>query len=215
MKRREKIFWLIIGAIFFVGFIALIPTHGEICKESAKSGEETCASYRLVPFLIIEIGKILDALGVAITALATIAIAWFTWSLRRSTDKLWDAGERQLQLLSETSASQSRDMQASINETRRIGEAQIRAYVDIRDAAVILIGMPGILNSQQRQDVQPIVRITAKNTGQSPARNFVWNPTVQYFSISNLGHETKSKIGELGGNWRELLGAGISVVTNL
>lgn len=99
----------------------------------------------------------------------------------------------------------------AIAETRRIGEAQVKAYVDIRDVAVIFVGMPGILNSHQRQDVQPIVRITAKNTGQSPARNFVWNPTIQYFSIGNIGAEPKSKIGELGGNWRELLGAGISV----
>lgn len=28
-----------------------------------------------------------------VTALATGAIAWFTWELRRSTDKLWKAGE--------------------------------------------------------------------------------------------------------------------------
>jgi len=103
MKRREKIFWLVLGAIYVVGLIALIPAHGEICKEGAKTGEEACTIYRLVPFLVIEIGKILDALGVAITALATIAIAWFTWSLRRSTDRLWDAGENQ-RLLSEDTA---------------------------------------------------------------------------------------------------------------
>jgi hypothetical protein len=114
MKRREKIFWLVLGAVYVVGLIALIPAHGEICKEGAKTGEEACTAYSLLPFLLVKVGQTLDALSVAITALATIAIAWFTWSLRRSTDKLWDAGERQLKLLADTSAAQSRDMQESI-----------------------------------------------------------------------------------------------------
>jgi hypothetical protein len=108
MKRREKIFWLIVGALFLVGFIALIPAHGEICKEAEKAQQESCTTYSLVPFLVIKLGKILDALGVAITALATIAIAWFTLSLRRSTDKLWEAGERQIALARE-SADIARD----------------------------------------------------------------------------------------------------------
>ena len=123
MPRRERIFWLILGAIYVVGLIALIPAHGEICKESTKTGEEACTTYRLVPFIVIEVGKVLDALGIAITALATIAIAWFTWSLRRSTDKLWDAGERQLKLLAETSVTQSRDMQASIAMAKEAAES--------------------------------------------------------------------------------------------
>jgi hypothetical protein len=168
LGRREKIFWLVVGAIFVVGFIALIPAHGEICKESQKTGEEACTSYRLVPFLVIEIGKILDALGVAITALATMAIAWFTWSLRRSTDRLWDADERQLKLLADTSAVQSRDTQSSIAEALRAATAmenvaatiqgnaaiQLRAYVSVLAGAIIEQApglnfefQPGILNA--------------------------------------------------------------------
>jgi hypothetical protein len=93
--------------------MALIPTHGEICKESPKTGEEACASYRLVPFLIIQISKALDALGVAVTAVATIFIALFTLALRRSTDKLWNAGEAQRALSEQTA------------------ERQLRAYVSV------------------------------------------------------------------------------------
>lgn len=58
-----------------------------------------------------------------ITAIATIAIAWFTFSLRQATDRLWDAGERQLKLLADSSASQSRDMQASIAVAKQSAEA--------------------------------------------------------------------------------------------
>jgi hypothetical protein len=59
MKRREKIFWLALGAIYIIGLTALIPAYGEICNEGAKAGKEACTTYRLVPFIVIEIGKIL------------------------------------------------------------------------------------------------------------------------------------------------------------
>lgn len=91
-------------------------------------------------------------------------------------------------------------------ETRRIGEAQIRAYVDIRAATVTFLRMTeGVA---LLDDVQPLVRITAKNTGQSPARNFVWQPTVHYLSFSDpIGNRYR----RLGGNWRAIAGVGIPV----
>ncbi|SHH01182.1 hypothetical protein [Bradyrhizobium erythrophlei] len=136
MQRREKLFWLVAGFLLILGVISLIPTHYEICKEGAKTGEEACPSYRFAPFLVIQIGKALDALSVAITALATIAIAWFTWSLRRSTDRLWDAGERQLKLLAETSAAQSRDMQHSIKAAIDSAKAANRSAKVAEEALV-------------------------------------------------------------------------------
>jgi hypothetical protein len=146
LPRRERIFWLFVGAVLVVGFIALIPAHGEICKEAEKAQQESCTAYSLVPFLAVKVGKILDALGVAITAIATIFIVWFTLSLRQSTDKLWDAGERQLALLAETSAAQSRDMQASLkvatdsaiaaNRSAKVAEEALvtndRAWISIK-----------------------------------------------------------------------------------
>jgi hypothetical protein len=173
LRRREKIFWLAVGAALFIGFMALIPAHYEICKESAKPGEEACASYRFLPFLLVEVGKILDALGVAITALATIAIAWFTWSLRRSTDKLWDAGERQLELLSATSAAQSSEMKASVaaaeaavNVAQDTAKRQLRAYVTVN--GVIRTKDPGDLNGEGFA-----VLIDVKNSGQTPASDLL------------------------------------------
>jgi hypothetical protein len=139
LRRREKIFWLFVGFALILGFISLIPTHYEICKEGAKTGEEACAPYRLVPFLIIEVGKILDALGVAVTALATIAIAWFTLSLRRSTDKLWDAGEKQRIHMEETA------------------QTQLRAYVTAKSCRV------------RNLATEPEALIELENGGQTPA----------------------------------------------
>jgi hypothetical protein len=87
----------------------------------------------------------------------------------------------------------------------RIGHAQVRAYVDIISAEIIFASIAeGIAPAH---DVQPFVKIVAKNTGQSPARNFIWNPTVKCFGI---GAETKGIEAELGSNWREIRGIGIS-----
>ena len=48
----------------------------------------------LVPTYHWQIGKALNWITPVVTALATIAIAGFTWTLWRSTDKLWAATQR-------------------------------------------------------------------------------------------------------------------------
>jgi hypothetical protein len=59
---------------------------------------------------------------------------------------------------------------AAIRETRRIGEAQVRAYVSIKEARIDF----------HSEYAHPIVGFIATNSGQSPARNFVWNIGLQY-----------------------------------
>jgi hypothetical protein len=86
----------------------------------------------------------------------------------------------------------------------RIGQAQVRAYVDISSANIIFLQIAG--GVALGEDSQPLVRITAKNTGQSPARNFIWHPTIQYGSFSE---PMRSRYRHLGGNWREITGIGI------
>jgi hypothetical protein len=99
LKCREKWFWILFGAALLIGFLALIPFNGEICEKPDNAGYKECTSHNFPVYLAFKTQKFLDALGVAITALATIAIAWFTLTLRRSTDKLWKAGDKQLRLL--------------------------------------------------------------------------------------------------------------------
>src|SRR6202021_3731348 len=105
--------WLAIGAIYIVGLLSLIPAHYEICEVTEKTKEEQCTAYQLIPFAGIKVGYVLDKAGGIITALATIAIAVFTLTLKHATDRLWDAGERQLRLLRNTAPVQSRHTNAA------------------------------------------------------------------------------------------------------
>jgi len=101
-------------------------------------------------------------------------------------------------------------MEAAVRETRRIGEAQVRAYVDISSANVVFIRLTeGVA---PLNDEQPLVAITAKNTGQSPARNFIWTPTVQLTGlVTTTGSDATPIEGDTGTDWRNHLGIGIPV----
>src|ERR1700730_11936488 len=119
--------WIVIGTALLLLLLLLnfITYYGQICEPAGEAKVVNCTSYQLLPFIVFETAQFLDKMGGAITALATIAIAIFTFTLKRATDKLWDAGERQLNLLAATSAAQSKDMQASI-----------RAATDSANAAI-------------------------------------------------------------------------------
>jgi hypothetical protein len=77
-----------------------------------------------------------------VTAGATIVIAIFTIALWRATDRLWNAGERQLAQLSETT------------------ERQLRAY---------LFAHPVLLNFNIGYESTITIRYETKNWGQTPA----------------------------------------------
>lgn len=86
-------------------------------------------------------------------AVFTGGLLIFTGLLWRSTDKLWASGDR------------SAIMQ------REIGEAQVRAYVSIKEARI---------RFDTDEYAHPVVTFLPTNSGQSPARNFIWNIDLQY-----------------------------------
>jgi hypothetical protein len=83
-------------------------------------------------------------------------------------------------------------------ETRRIGEAQVRAYVSIKSVMIAFFG----------SWEHPLVRFVAFNTGQSPARNFIWNITVQYEAGKNKQTSSFDK------NWQNKTGFGIPAASD-
>jgi hypothetical protein len=115
----------------------------------------------------------------------------FTGVLAISTIGLWIVTWR-------SGVRQSRDMEAAVIETRRIGEAQVRAYVSIKSA---FIGF-------ETEFEHPRIRFVATNTGQSPAKNFVWNVAVQYASMG------ATQTHEFGKNWDKETGFDIPATSD-
>lgn len=113
-------------------------------------------------------------------------VALFTFILAGSTIGLWVATVGLYLAGKQT-----------IKETRRIGEAQVRAYVSIKSATIAFMG--------PRQ--HPVVGFVATNTGQSPARNFVWNVVVQY-----AGRQYKTQ--SFYEPWRTRMGIDIPAVSD-
>jgi hypothetical protein len=183
LRRREQLFWLCAGAALVVLVLSLIPSHYEICEVAEKTKEEHCARYQVAQFLGIKVPQILDRMGGVLTALATLAIAAFTLTLKRATDRLWDAGERQLKLAADTAAAQSHDMQASIKAAEKAADAAkltaeaAKVAADIAKSTLIETDRPWIsINAEidgplifGPEEIEIPLKITLKNIGRSPA----------------------------------------------
>lgn len=91
--------------------------------ERYQSGYEKCP----IPRAIVDnaavaffrfLGNLIHDFHDELIALATVAIAWFTWTLRRSTDRLWEAGEKQLSHAKEIANEQLARMTSANNIAR-------------------------------------------------------------------------------------------------
>jgi hypothetical protein len=137
--------------------------YSEIC-ETSQSGQKDCATYHVIFVALWHIGKALDRFGSAITALATIAIAGFTFTLWRSTDRLWRAGEDQIAIARESSEIAERTLVAG-------QRPWIHVDIDIDDDMVF----DGNGNARI-----PLVFVL-KNIGHSPATNVRVNAYIFLF----------------------------------
>lgn len=95
-------------------------------------------------------------------AIFTALLTFVTYRLVLSTNRLWDAGERQMGLMAHNTSQQ-----------REIGQAQVRSYVSVKSAAIYFGG---------DDDPMPFIEIVAVNSGQSPALGFIWAPEVRYLA---------------------------------
>jgi hypothetical protein len=93
-KRRQAVWLFAVACVVLIFGIVLwvssgAPTSAEICNKSNETGEEQCASYHIALVTIWHIAKFFDDHHGLVTALATIAIGAFTFTLWRSTRELW------------------------------------------------------------------------------------------------------------------------------
>jgi hypothetical protein len=87
----------VLGALLATSVIAVLivlqldkSTYTEICSISEHTGHKDCATYSVPLFLLVKVGKLLDASAAAITAIATGVIAYFTWTI-------WNINRNQLE----------------------------------------------------------------------------------------------------------------------
>jgi hypothetical protein len=168
MNRTVK--WLlIIGALItwgLIDFTSTIATCDQKQRQKAEqSAEEGCGFTDSLTFRTGEnLTKWIDDRHDFVSAAAALAVAIFTFTLWRATDKLWAAGERQLEHLSVTA---ERQLRAYVNVTRvTVKDFGLRAryFVEIKNygqtpayrtalqVAVNLIGFPVV---GQLPDVPP------------------------------------------------------------
>jgi len=67
-------------------------------KVVSEAAEKIQSVVLYVGDLLSGFASVLEAHSALVTAAATAVIAWYTWALRNSTNRLWEAGERQFEL---------------------------------------------------------------------------------------------------------------------
>jgi hypothetical protein len=141
--------WLfVVGALIVWGltdFVSTLATcQQEQQQKKQQNAEEGCGFAQSFTYRgIATSAEWIDTKHDFVTAAATLVVAFFTFTLWRATDRLWDAGERQLDHLNDTA------------------ERQLRAY--ITQVSSTLFDILAV----------PKVKIVLKNSGQTPAYDVV------------------------------------------
>jgi hypothetical protein len=132
LKTREIVLIaLFVSAIWVVVFALQSDTSAyyQICETNQYTDKERCAPHHILYVAAWYIGYWFNAASAIITAFATAAIGYFTYTLKQSTDRLWEAGEKQFRHAREEALS------ASLRHMR--GENQLQEQIEIlRQSAV-------------------------------------------------------------------------------
>ena len=99
--QRNLLAYGLLGAFFLIWIWEswLGHTSGDICSQNPYTHQKECAPHNIVLVVLWQIGELLKDYGVIITAVATAFIAWFTFTLRQSTDKLAEIARQQTKLI--------------------------------------------------------------------------------------------------------------------
>lgn len=106
-------------------------------------------------------------MGGGITALATIAIAWFTYSLRQSTERLKESGEKQIRAMQAIALQQDERTQEAIRVSNRSAAAAERAITDLERPWIFVFGVR--VGDRGTEAQGWFVEYTVANYGKMPA----------------------------------------------
>jgi hypothetical protein len=84
-KSKHIVFACTFALLLFFLFSWRSGSYGEICEYNNATHQKDCAPYEFAPFICIKVFNALNDYGPSITALATVAIALFTYTLWKST----------------------------------------------------------------------------------------------------------------------------------
>ncbi|HZT27397.1 MAG TPA: hypothetical protein VFA57_16995 [Pseudolabrys sp.] len=171
MLKRQKdhgwilwLFWLLVALDFFVGLLRTCPP-----SEQQKAGECSEKYYGFLNTFSYSIFGWIELHHDFVIAAATVAIAWFTLTLRNSTEKMWLAGERH-------------------------SERELRAYIVIKEITVLKAtpgNCPEIIILYENSGKTPAYEIAvAAESGMitwPPARLPPVDRTPEHGSVSLLG----------------------------
>lgn len=139
--------WLLVAFVYllFAEALSWLPVpDSSLCLIQAEHGEKVadsdgkkCPAFHVGAALAFDqANTFLESHDKSVVGGFTIVLAISTIGLWLATNKLWAAGERQLNLLEQTSAAQSRDMQASIKVAQDSAKAAKRS-AEFAEAAIV------------------------------------------------------------------------------
>lgn len=133
--------WKRLGAAAIAFFLIIFvvswesDTTAEVCSVDKHTQHKECSAHNVAMVPLFYSGAVLAERGEAVIALFTVILAISTIGLWKATNRLWLAGEKQMELIAANSSKQSRDMQASIAAQRKAADAAMlsaRAYIGIQ-----------------------------------------------------------------------------------
>jgi hypothetical protein len=144
LQRPMVLLW--IGFIAFAEILSWETRHWPPCfvyvdegqEGSQQSDQQECATFHVSLFkLAIWGSRLLENHTETITAIATVFIALFTLTLWRATNRMWESGERQLNLTGSVAERQARQTQASIELARAEFVSAHRPRIILRDVRLV------------------------------------------------------------------------------
>src|SRR3954447_15414665 len=177
-QRNVRVAVFVAIGVVFLSWASTSTASYEICQQERHASHPEQSGYlpEVRYFFICE-GVTLDANGMLVTALASVAIALFTLFLKNSTDNLWEAGELQRRdnrraIFASLHSAKAAQKQARIAEQALVDLESPILYPFICDESVSAAFKTFEIydhHSSPVSPVEPIVQIQIKNYGRTPA----------------------------------------------
>jgi hypothetical protein len=195
--RRKRLFWFGAGLLAVGVSFLVFPPYEAYC-ESDNANDYYCTAYGVA----VALGSVIEAHSGAITALATIFIGLFTYTLKRSTDKMWDASERQIKTTRQIATVEARQMRTSLKQAAEsAGIAKEQVEIAKSQIEVAKIGIFDLERAYLAAGPTQIkVDFVASDTARS--RGFYMPSDPQELRLKLLIHNT----GHTGGTIKKIYG---------